>query len=91
MPPLLCQRCGHPLCRHRHGKCEVCPCCVGNEATPVVRAEVPASTQRERDLADVEVRLRQAVAMSNFPEVLHICRALWDAGFTAEQRKGKHA
>jgi hypothetical protein len=86
-----------PACPHEphRGHCpvETCSCRLSRPslapkpARPVV--EVLPQDQRERDLAEVEARLRQAVVEQHFPEVLHICRALWDAGHTAEQRKGK--
>ena len=90
MPPLLCQRCGDPLCRHLRGVvCEVCGTCRRpGYATPVPpRAAATPQDQRERDLAEPLARL---VRMGH-SEVVPYLYAAWDSGWTARDRSGKGA
>ena len=67
------------------GSAKLCPCCVGNEATPVPSRPVATpQDQRRTDLAEmIEKLIREGHAA-----VVPYLYAAWDAGFTAEQRKG---
>ena len=90
---MTCPSCPHEA--HR-GRCKVatCPCKLSRPSLapkPARPVEILPQDQRERDLADVEARLRRAVADQDVVDVMAICRALWDMGHTAEQRKGRRA
>jgi hypothetical protein len=61
--------------------------------TPVLQPKVvqTAITQREEWMAEIARRLRDAVVEGHVGHVMDICRACFDAGYTANERRGKGA
>jgi hypothetical protein len=61
--------------------------------TPVLQPKVvqTAITQREEWMVEIAKRLRAAVVDGRVDRVFDICRASFDAGETARERRGKDA
>jgi len=89
---VTCPRCVHPA---HVGRCPVdtCPCKCSRPSLVTKPPKAPPvplpQDQRESDLAEVETRLRQAVWAGELAPVKDICRACWNAGFTARERQPK--